>query len=189
MFRKKEGYRAGEKALTKQQADQLLSVIDDLIPKGVIQLALTGALRRDDVISVRQADFDEKTGRLSFFEKKKKRIKAVYLPPNTVSTLTMIKNIYKSEWLFPKKTNLKRHISSKTAYNVLQTYLVRANLDKRPFHALRASCAKIYLASGWSREQVADLLGDRPSTIDAHYTLPSVGEMQELVKNKPVWNQ
>jgi hypothetical protein len=60
-------------------------------------------------------------------------------------------------------------------------YLKRAGLGNRPFHALRATCIKLCQSKGWTPEQTAEHVGDRISTIQAHYLTPSVEEMKAVV--------
>ena len=73
----------------------------------------------------------------------KKRFWTVFLPLNVINTIAMsIKSNPKSPYLFPAK-NPKKHIADRTAYNILQKYLKKADINSKPFHALRSTCIKI----------------------------------------------
>jgi integrase len=173
----RERYKSGEKALTPKEVEQFLAVITDIRDLALFQVAITAGVRRDDIVNISKKDIDLKEQTLAFREKKKKRIHTVYLPAKVLTTIQMVFNAYpheKDSRLFP--------ISSKTAYNKFQEYLVRAGLEKRPFHSLRATCIKLCQAKGWSETKTAALVGDRVTTIQEHYLTPSKAEMKEITK-------
>lgn len=178
---------SGEKALTHTQVKALLGSIKDLEEKALLELAISTGIRREDIVSIRQKDVDLESGKISFYEHKKKRIWEVYIPKSVVNTLAMWMKINKQhEYLFPARHGEKGHMSSKTAYNILQRNLIRAGLPKRPFHALRATCIKECQRAGWSPEQTARHVGDTIATIQRHYLMPSTEEMKSIVNEKPI---
>ena len=69
----------------------------------------------------------------------------------------------------------------------MNEHLVAAGIDTRPFHALRASAYKICKEAGWSPRMAAELLGDSLQVAETHYGAPSVGEMKEAAKMKPLF--
>lgn len=181
----KERYRTGEKALTPDQAGALLAAVDVLLDEGLLKLAISGGLRREDIVNVKQADVHEDTGQIFYYERKKRRIYNCYLPENTMKTLSQIKRIYHSQWMFPAK-DPRRHISSKTAYNLLQKYLHKIGVENRPFHALRSTCIKLCQYRGWSIEQTAKHVGDSIRVIQEHYLTPGQEEMKQVAEQKPL---
>ena len=174
-----KGYRSGQYALTPLQVDTFLSVVSDIRDEALFRLALTGGLRREDIVSVKKKDINFSKGTLTFFEKKKGRIKTICLPASTLLCFEKVLNAFTRERdkrLFP--------ISGKTAYNRFQKYLGRAGLASRPFHSLRATCIKLCQARGWLREQTAELVGDKVSTIEEHYLTPSDEEMRAVASER-----
>lgn len=177
----KERYRSGQFALTSKQVDDFLAVVTDIRDLALFQVALSTGLRRDDVVNIKKADIDLKDKKLSFYEKKKKKIRVVYLNDKVLNTIQMVFNAFpkeKDKRIFP--------ISSKTAYNKFQMYCLRAGLGHRPFHALRATAIKLAQSKGWSIEQTAELVGDRIDTIQAHYLTPSIEEMRSVATDKAI---
>ena len=173
---KRERYKSGEKALTRAEVGRLLEVITDVRDLCFFQLALSGGIRRDDMVNLKKPDFDFIEGSLVFYESKKRRMHTVYLPKKVLNSVEMVLNAYpheKTKYLFPW--------CSKTGYNKFQMYLGRAGLDRRPFHALRATCIKLCQGRGWSSEQTAAHVGDKVSTIQEHYLTPRKAEMKEVV--------
>lgn len=182
----RQKYRSGEKSLTSHQVNKLLEYITDLQELALIQLAITTGIRREDIVKIKTNDVNIESGTVTFYEQKKRRTKIVPLNPKTKNTLTMWIKINKSPYLFPSRHKNKTHISGKTAYNILQNCLEKANLKSRPFHALRATTVKLCQRAGWNVEQTAELLGDRISTIQQHYATPTPSEMSEVVNEKPL---
>ncbi len=178
---KKEKYKAGEKALTSSQVDEFLFVITDVRDLAMFQIALSGGLRRLDLVSIQKKDIDFELKTLTFMEHKKDRIKTIPLPDTVLNTIRMVLKAYARE-----KDGRLFNISDKTAYNRFQMYLKRAGIPGRPIHALRSTCIKLCQKNGWKEEQTASLVGDKVSTIQEHYLTPSKEEMSELVRSNSV---
>ena len=177
--------KVGKKALTEDQARRLLEYCTDLMEKTLLELALNTGIRRRDIINIKRSNIDFVNKKLTFYEHKKDRFFTIPLNQKLLNSLEIwIKVAPKSKWLFPSKRG--GHISSKTAYNILQRNLKRAGLPQRPFHALRATCIKLCQKRGWTPEQVSELTGDLISTIQQHYLTPSEEEMKKIVEEKPL---
>ena len=183
-------FRTGRKSLTEGEVNKLLSVITDLEHSALIMLAVSAGIRRGDIVKIKQKDFDYEKRKIIFFESKKNRTHTVYVPNNTAKVIQMLINSNKNEvYLFPGGTDRKHgkgHISDKSAYNILNRYLEKAGLDKRPFHALRATCIKMCQKKGWKPEETAELVGDSLRVIQEHYSVPSEQEMKEVSEEKAI---
>lgn len=178
----------GEYALTEGQVKKLLSVVGKIEDEVLLRIAIECGLRRTDVVAVKQSNIDRQW--LSFNEtKKQSNIHRVPLSDSLTKLIEQYLHVVgKNEWLFPSSHNSKKHISSKTAWNVLNSYLIKAKLPPRPFHALRATCIKLCQRKGWSIEQVMKLTNDTFRTIKEHYDVPGEEEMLERVKSKPLFD-
>lgn len=181
--------KTGEYALTETQVKKLLSVVGRIDHEVLLRIAIELGLRRADVVAVKQANIDLKTKWLWFNEAKKQN--SIHQVPLSDSLAKLIQQhlsvIGKNEWLFPSPHNKKKHISSKTAWNILNNYLEDARLPPRPFHALRATCIKLCQRKGWSIEQVMKLTNDSFRTIKEHYDTPREEEMLEVATAKPIF--
>jgi len=202
-----EKYRSGEKALTREEYDKLLSVVDNLEDELLFRLAVSTGIRREDIcnITTNNIDLIEKT--ILFHESKKdkrekipkekryvngKRIKSkvleeewrtIHIPDNIVVLLNKLYNSWTPQ---ERKSRVKLfEFTGRTAYNKLNDWCKVAKINTRPFHALRATCAKFAKNAGWSDEEISRLTGDNIRTIQLHYTTPSVGEMAETTRDKP----
>lgn len=179
---------SGEKALTLAKVEKLLEAVNDIKPEALLRLAITGGIRREDIVKVLVKDIDVSGSSVTFYQHKKKNHHTVFLPSSTIRTLEKLVNVNKrlnTPYLFPA-SDPKKHISSRTAYNVLQKYLKVAGLPSIPFHALRSTCVKLCQIRGWSPEQSAKHLDDTIKTIQRHYTTPSQEERKEVANEKAI---
>ena len=177
---------SGEKALTKSQVEKLLSAVTDINDLALFKLAISTGIRREDIVRIRTADVDTLEQTITFFEGKKNANHIVPVSRGVMNTIGMSMNAQRDKWLFPSNRGTKGHISGKTAYNKLHFYMERAGIPKKPFHALRATCAKLCQANGWPVERTAKLLNDTIKTIQGHYTTPSNEEMKEIAEEKAI---
>jgi len=179
-------YTTGEKALTPEQVRVLFECKTmPLLEEGLLRLGINGGLRRGDIVEVKQADLRSEDNFLSYGERKKKRTWQCYLTDETVKVLNQIRREYSSEWMFPG-TNLKKHISSRGAYNILHRNLTRVGVPVVPFHALRATCVKLCQRAGWTPEQTAKHIGDSIRVVQEHYATPSMLEMGEIMQTQRI---
>lgn len=179
---------SGEEALTEKQVKKLINNCTDVEEVALLSLAITSGMRRADVVSVKEVNFEPEERSLSYEEKKKDRIKQIHLPQKTVGRLERWLNSRgsNSKYIFParQENSSTGHLSGKTAYNILQRNLDKNNIDNRPFHALRATCVKLCQKKGWSPEETAKYIGDTVETIQKHYSTPSREEMKEVTEEK-----
>ncbi len=181
--------RSGEYALLETQVKKLLGVVGRIDHEVLLRIAIECGLRRGDIVAIEQANLDLDEGWITFYENKKKMIHRVPLSNSLIKLIKQYLNIIgKNKWLFPSTHNKRKHISSKTAWNTLNRYLIEATLPQRPFHALRATCIKLCQRKGWSIEQVMKLTNDTFRTIKEHYDIPGEEEMLDVAKRNPLFS-
>lgn len=169
---------SGQFSLTREEYDKLLAVTDNLEDELILKMAVSTGLRRDDLFAVQIANIDLDNGKLTFYEAKKRRMRTIGLQAGVVQLIRKyLRTIDKRERLFS--------IKGRMGYNRFNSLCREAGIPERPFHALRATCIKFCQASGWSQEQVAQLVGDTLEVIHLHYTTPSIQEMGEVTRDKP----
>jgi integrase len=184
-MKSKQSYKTGEKALTLKEYEKVLNVIDNLPDEVMLKLAIATGARREDAVNIKWVDVDEDNNCITFFERKKDRIKQVFVPPSLIMLLTKYKNS------LGKDFNKGKHVTilpfnGKTAYNHFQKLCKKAGVPTRPFHALRATCIKFCQMKGWSVEAVSKHVGDTIEVIQRHYSIPSTSEMKEEAQVKPI---
>lgn len=172
-------YRTGEFALTEKEYERILDACDSTEDECLIKFTVATGLRRADVVRVERQNI--RNGKVTYSEKKKGgRIREIYIGPKLQQVLS------KYEKTIPKDQKLLFAFSERTAYNKLQHLCDIAGIDRRPFHALRATCIKRCQKAGWTPEQVVDLTGDTLRVIQEHYAVPSGQEMKELAGQKEI---
>ena len=185
-------YTSGEDALTEPEIHAVLGAAADFEAEVLLRLAISTGIRREDLVRVRMEGVDLEAARVRYRESKKRRQWEAQVGGEMLSALRKWVHALPSgsEWLFPSshgpKGRKSGHRSGRWAYNVFQAALDGANLDRRPFHALRATCVKLCQRRGWTPEQVSRLTGDRISTIQRHYATPSRDEMGQVAREKPL---
>jgi integrase len=190
--KKRDRYKTGEKALTPEQVERLLNIVDNLRDEALLTLAICTGIRRDDLVRIRSIDVkldmvNLSEGEVTYFEKKKgDKMRTIAIPSRCVRVLAKWLRFNESRWLFPSEFGNREHLSSRTAYNILQRHLKRAGLPSVPFHALRATAYKLARSKGWSVEEAAALIGDTVEVAQEHYGTPSKEEIKKLSLEKPL---
>jgi integrase len=184
---RKNTYRTGEKALTLKEYNQIIEVCQSHEDELLIKMAVATGLRREDLVAVEVANIDIINGRLRFVEKKKRlsvggpsRIRDIPIGPKLCQLIT------KHKKTLPKNQVTLFSFKGRTAFNRLQNLCDTAGIERRPFHALRATCVKFCQREGWTPEQVCELTGDTLAVIQKHYSIPTNDEMKEVATIKEV---
>lgn len=185
----KERYTSGQDALTDAEVKSLLHAITRLEDDALLRFAIVTGMRREDVVGVKLHDLDLETGIVKFWQSKKRMPWRAWVGDGEAARILAlhIEKLPKgTPWLFPSPRNPKNHLSSRQAYNILQKWLDRAGVKRRPFHALRATCVKLAQKRGLSIEWVMSQTGDTFRTIKEHYDTPSDEEMAQAVRENPI---
>jgi integrase len=195
-------YITGQKSLTRKQTETVIASANSYEDKILVLIGFTLGLRRDDLVRIEIPNIDLNAKTLAYFERKKgNRIRVVPLSERLFTELRMYLNEHTEpgqKYLFParQKTAQKskggnieivecQYMSSKTAYNIFNQLCKKANVQTPiPIHAMRSTCIKLKQEEGWTIEQVAALIGDKVSTVQEHYAVPTPNELQELMKDK-----
>lgn len=205
----KSSYTTGQKALTRKQAETVLTSANSYEDKMLVLIGFTLGLRRDDLVRIEIPNINFETNEFSYLEKKKgNRIKTVPMTERLSHELRMYINGHckpDQKYLFQarQKTSVRgirdpgtkkitgrshatcEYMSSKTAYNIFNALCKKAGVQTPiPIHAMRSTCIKLKQEEGWTIEQVASLIGDKVSTVQEHYATPSIGELGDLMKTK-----
>lgn len=184
---RKNTYRTGEKALTQKEYEKIIEVCQSHEDELLIKMAVATGLRREDLVAVEIANIDTENGRLRFVEKKKRIYKG---GPSKIRDIPigpkLCQLIVKHKKTIPKDQVTLFSFKGRTAFNRLQDLCERAGIEKRPFHALRATCVKFCQKAGWTPEQVCELTGDTLAVIQQHYSIPTMDEMKETANVKEV---
>jgi len=176
-FRQKYG-SCGEVSFSEEEWNKLLKAVDNLEDELLLKFAVSTGLRREDLANVFISNINFEQGTLIYYERKKHKNRVIPLQENVLKLIKIYLNN------IPKKQIRLFDFTGRTAYNHLNKLCDKAGIPRRPFHALRSTCAKFCLKAGWTELEVAKLLGDKIETIQTHYIVPSNSDMSEVVKKK-----
>lgn len=177
---KRAPYTTGQFAFTRKEFGKLLQVCGTVGDELMVKMGAAYGLRREDAVNVRIEDINPTEMTMTYYEKKKDRIRTVPIGFN------MMQLMRKYIATLPKNQMLLFAFSGSTAYRKLQRLCIAASIPRRPFHAFRATCVKFCQDAGWTPEQVSELTGDTIRVIQEHYATPSRAEMCEVMKEKEV---
>ena len=180
-------------ALSHNQYMKLMLACKTTSETCLIGLAIELGLRRDDLVSIEVANIDIDHKWLTFYEKKKDRIRRLPIPDQQVADIVRHLNTFKKrpKFLFPSRRadSKSGHISGMEAWRTLQDLCLAADIPAppgrkdRPFHSLRGTCYKLKQnRDKWSVEQAAAWLGDAPETAMKHYGKTTDSELEALVR-------
>ena len=156
----------------------MLDVCGTFKEEVMLKTGVSWGLRREDFVKVKIVDVHDTE--MSHYEEKKDRIRTVPIGKNLHSLISKyLKTI-------PKNQKYLFGASGSTAYRRLQELCIRAEIPRRPFHALRATCVKFHIAEGWTDMQISELTGDSIRVLREHYAVPSRSEMQEISNTREV---
>lgn len=176
-----EKYTIGKDALTPKEYVALCDACSSIEDEALLKFTTSTGMRREDVVTVEWQNVDLQSGTVVFTEKKKKnRIRTIHIGEKLRVLLLKYRKTCKhsQKYVFD--------FCGRTAYNKLQNLCDVAQIRRRPFHALRATCVKRCQAAGWTPEQVCELTGDSLRVIQEHYATPSSSEMQEVAKAREI---
>lgn len=181
---------AAHHALTPSEVDRLLATVGDARDLALLSLAIVTGMRREDLVAVKVADYNRERVTLSYSEGKKRRIRAdVPLDPKAATRLDLYLRARgrESVWIFPSDLPSSRnHLSSRSAWNILNRWCARAGLPPRPFHSLRATCYKLAKSRGWPVELAAWIIGDSIRVAQEYYGVATPGEVSAMIRERPL---
>lgn len=186
-------YKTGQKALTREEYQKLITVITDIQDELMIKFGIDTMLRREDLCNIECDNIDIKNCKLRFHEAKKdhtnkktgiktEKWRTIDLSPEICVLIQKFYNTMDKSEL--KKRKYLFNYVGRTAYRHFNRWCVIAGIDERPIHALRGTGIKFAHNAGWTDEEISDITGDKISTIQEHYMTPSVDEMRQAKQKK-----
>lgn len=160
-------------SLTLEEQEQFLDVIETFEDLALFKLELNTGIRREDITNIEIGNVDLENRKIRFWEQKKRRWYEVPISKTVMPDLIRYMN------MIPKSQKKLFTFTGRTAYNKLQYYLKKSNIKKHlAFHDLRHTFVKTAKKKGLSIKAVAQILGDRVSTVEEWYANLDMEELK-----------
>ena len=167
-------------ALSDVQVKNLFDACERLSDYIMILLSIRYGFRREDIVGIKIDNVNLQEKSLTYYEHKKNKDRTIPLESDVVTELKRyigtIDNKKHKGFLFPFKDGT-------TAWRKFQELCRIAHIPipegrtGRPFHSLRGTCVKQRQAQGWTMNEVATLIGDKPNTVAQHYATVTLSEL------------
>lgn len=167
-----------KESLTFDEVNRVLNACETLEERALIELAVNTGIRRNDIVDIEIDRIDIERRRIAFWEEKKDRYWMVAISPEVTQTIKMFIQT------LPRSQRYLFNFSGRTAYNILQRLVERANIQKHiPFHALRRTFIRLSRRMGRDIRFVMDQTGDSARVILEAYEGYTVDEMVDLMED------
>jgi integrase len=186
-FRQAKSIRVAQKEkkfLTSKEVANLLGAIKEEWYKNLVEFALVTGLRRGEVLNLRRADYDIKSGVIlvqssESYQVKGGKFRRVALNDEAVAILSSLPGT--SEWFFIDGQGEK--IREDLATKKFKRYAKEAGLSNDlHFHSLRHTFATLARNNGMSRNIVQAILGHASEKTTEGYIGKDIETMKEQMK-------
>jgi integrase len=194
-IRREKEPRGRTRFLSDEERKALLAACakSDWTPlRALVLLAITTGARRGELISLKWANVDMKTGRALVQESKNDEQRTLPLAGKALEALRELKlnNSARSEYVFPAPTVVldpetnKPQLDAPFEYFDSHWYSARdtAGLDDFHFHDLRHTTASMLAAQGCSLLEIADVLGHKTLAMVKRYSHLLVDHKSKVIE-------
>jgi integrase len=194
-IRREKEPRGRTRFLSDEERKALLTACakSDWTPlRALVLLAITTGARRGELISLKWANVDMKTGRALVQESKNEEQRTLPLAGKALEALRELKlnNSARSEFVFPAPTVVldpetgKPQLDAPFEYFDSHWYSARdaAALDDFHFHDLRHTTASMLAAQGCSLLEIADVLGHKTLAMVKRYSHLLVDHKSKVIE-------
>ncbi len=178
------GETRSEQFFNAEEAEKLISSIEEHPIKEIITLALFTGMRRSEILSLRwsQVKLNAPCPYIELPVQKKGEWGTVPLAPTAISVLKAIPRQIDSAYVFPSPVNPKGHLQEiRTPW---AKALKNAGFDQRRFHSLRHSTASIMTMNGVPLGEVSAMLRHSSESITKRFYSHLTPEHRNSIASK-----
>jgi len=172
--------------VTTDEYQHMMSIIDKLENRALIELLFTTGVRREEVITLRRSNFNFNQGILKINGKGKKERMIPIIPeiiPNTILWLEQHDN----EWVFPSSKNPSKPNTVRWVNKVVRKWADKAGyIDITP-HSFRHAFGTYLYENGADAKAVQEMMGHESIDTTNIYAQSSIKRArQEFIKAHPL---
>lgn len=175
------------KPVDSADIEVLLSKIDNLRDRVMVELFYATGMRREELTTVKYSDINFLTGEIVVIGKgNKERIIPVY--PKALSMVAELFNEHNSDWLFPSRRVKGEHISNRQVNEIIKKWVDEAGLGGKKItpHSFRHSFCSHLFANGADIKVIRDMAGHAStSTTDLYTKIDTIRNRNEYIKFHP----
>lgn len=175
------------KPVDSSDIEMLLSKIDNLRDRVMVELFYATGMRREELTAVRYGHVNFLTGEIVVIGKgNKERIIPIY--PKALTMMAQLFNEHGSDWLFPSKKVKGDHISNRQVNEIVNKWVKEAGLDGKHItpHSFRHSFCSHLFANGADIKVIRDMAGHAStSTTDIYTKINTIRNRNEYIKFHP----
>lgn len=165
---------------------QIISIIDNLEDRALIELLFTTGIRREEVVILKRNDFNFNSGVLKVNGKGKKERMIPILPeimPNTMLWLEQHDN----DWVFPSKRNKGEPNTTRWVNKIVRKWADRAGYPGITPHSFRHSFGTYLYENGADVKAIQEMMGHESIDTTNIYAQSSIKRnRQEFIKAHPL---
>ncbi len=177
------------RVVTMEEYEHIISIIDNLKERALIELLFSTGLRREEVVSLKRNNFNFNLGIVKINGKGNKDRVIPFIPeimPNTMLWLEQIEDI-DSEWVFPSNVNEGKPYTVRWVNKVVDKWTNKAGYSDITPHSFRHSFGTYLYENGADIKAIQDMMGHASIDTTNIYAKTSIKRnRQEFVKAHPL---
>ena len=166
--------------------DNILSIIDNLEDRALIELLFATGLRREEIVTLKRDNFVFNQGMLKVNGKGKKERIIPIIPEILPNTMLWLEQ-HDSEWIFPSKINIGEPNTTRWVNKVVSKWAEKAGYSDITPHSFRHSFGTYLYENGADVKAIQEMMGHESIDTTNIYAQSSVKRnRQEFIKAHPL---
>ena len=166
--------------------DNILSIIDNLEDRTLIELLFATGLRREEIVTLKRDNFVFNQGMLKVNGKGKKERIIPIIPEILPNTMLWLEQ-HDSEWIFPSKINIGEPNTTRWVNKVVSKWAEKAGYSDITPHSFRHSFGTYLYENGADVKAIQEMMGHESIDTTNIYAQSSVKRnRQEFIKAHPL---
>lgn len=177
------------KFVTVEQYKHILSIIDNLEDKALIELLFNTGIRREEVVNLKRSDINFDLNTITIHGKGKKERVIPFIPKLLPNTTLWLKQ-HNNEWVFPSEVNLGEPKTVRWVNKIVKKWSTKAGYSNITPHAFRHSFGTYLYDNGADIKAIQEMMGHESiDTTNIYAKSSAKRNKQEYLKAHPLLHQ
>lgn len=175
-----------QRIVTTEEFKHIMSIIDKLEDRALIELLFTTGVRREEVVTLKRKDFSFNLGVLKINGKGKKERMIPILPEIIPNTILWLKQ-HDNEWVFPSSKNPGRPNTVRWVNKIVRKWADKAGYTDITPHSFRHAFGTHLYENGADAKAIQEMMGHESIDTTNIYAQSSIKRTrQEFIKAHPL---